>query len=75
MERDARSAFERSPSSGRDPHAHGFYSPAALPYGCGLRVHEPNFDKLEELDGEPRNELSVRAAPWRVSEFFEYSSV
>ena len=51
------------------------YRPAALPSGYGLHLHEPNFDKIEEFDGEARNELRVGAAPWRPGEYFERPSV
>jgi hypothetical protein len=61
-------AFDRSPSSGRKFYARRCYRPSALPYRCGLHLHEPNFDKRKEFDGEARNEPLVGAALWRASE-------
>jgi len=58
-------ALDRPAACGRDAHVRRCYRPAAFPYGCGLHLHEPNFDKIEEFDGGTRNELLVGAAPWR----------
>jgi hypothetical protein len=65
--------FERLLAGGRNSHAHGFYCPAAFPHGFGLRVYEAGLNKLEELDGEQRDEIWVRAATWRVREQFEHA--
>jgi len=57
------------PSSGvRNSHAHGFDRSAVLRHGLRLHLHEASSDKLKYLGGEPRNESSVGAAMWRVSE-------
>ena len=46
-----------------------------LTRGFGMHLHKASGDKLEDLGGEPRNELSVGAAMWRVCEQLEHPAM